>query len=775
VVTPNGAWTVYHHDDAHTGFDSTQPAATTAIAGWTSMALDDQVYGSPLVYQGIVYVATLNNTVYALNQTDGTLIWSRNLRAPETSGWSCGNVSPQGILGTPVIDTTGGRIYVTTLDGTDDLYRVEGLNLTTGVEELNTVVTTMAATGFDWTIQQERGALAVANGYVYVPFGGRAGDCGPYHGWIFAVPINGTAVTHWYVTPGQGAGFWTAGGVVVDDSTGKVFDTSGNGTSSGCNANSNGTPQFENDAIVRLSSTLAHEDTFIPQDWQANWCTNDQDLGSASMVLISPALAFQAGKWGNGFLVNPQNLGGMDGQLYPTPSPMTYGPVDVCRGNNSDANFGSYAYAAPYVYLSCEGNGLVALKVDSSVPSFSGCGSVCSSPSWNATGFHPGPPIVAGGAVWAIDINGGGLYGFNATTGAQIYHSGSFGVNHFSTPSEAGGQIFVSAGNEVRSFNMVAGCKAVAVIANPTSQASVGSPVTVTANASGCPHPNPLYEFWVLAPGAGLYTLGQAYSTSPTLNWNTSGKAPGTYRFSIWARDASSAGTYGNSSGTYDAYDANLYYTLTAGCPAVGVSALPSSPAMSGTPITVTASASACPNPLYEFWVLAPGASLYTLAQPYSTNGVFNWDTTGKAAGTYRFSVWVRDASSAGTYGNSSGTYDAYNANLYYTLTAGCPAVNVSASPSSPAMAGTPITVTASASSCPNPLYEFWVLAPGASLYTLGQAYSTSPTFNWNTSGKAAGTYHFSVWVRDASSAGTYGNSSGRYDAYNANLYYTLT
>ena len=30
---PNGAWTVYHHDNAHTGYDSTQPAVTGAAAG----------------------------------------------------------------------------------------------------------------------------------------------------------------------------------------------------------------------------------------------------------------------------------------------------------------------------------------------------------------------------------------------------------------------------------------------------------------------------------------------------------------------------------------------------------------------------------------------------------------------------------------------------------------------------------------------------------------------------------------------------------------------
>src|SRR5260370_7971540 len=110
------------------------------------------------------------------------------------------------------------------------------------------------------------------------------------------------------------------------------------------------------------------------------------------MVLISSTLAFQAGKWGTGFLVNPQSLGGMDGQLYPTPKPAGYVEANVCRGNHSDANFGSYAYAAPYVYLSCEGNGLVALQVNTSTPPFSNSDSPCPRPPCNAAPFSPLPP-----------------------------------------------------------------------------------------------------------------------------------------------------------------------------------------------------------------------------------------------------------------------------------------------------------------------------------------------------------------------------------------------
>ena len=772
-VTPNGSWPVYHHDDAHTGYDSSSSNAITAVPGWTSPTLDQSVYGEPLVYNGIVYVATLNNTVYALNQTDGSIVWSSHLAAPVTGGWQCGfNVAPQGVVGTPVIDPAGGRIYAAILDGADHLYYLEGLSLTTGALQFSVVITTQALSGFDWTIQQQRGALAIHGGYVYIPFGGRDGDCGPYRGWIFAVPTAGGGIAH-YVTPGLGSGFWAAGGVVVDDSTGKVFDTTGNGVASGCDANPDGSPVYENDAVVRLSALLVHEDYFMPYDWQSDWCGNDEDLGSASMVLISPTLAFQAGKWGQGFLLNPQSLGGVDGQLYPSPA----NGVDVCFGNHSAANFGSYAYAAPDVYLSCDGgHGLVGLPINTSTPSFPACSVGCTSPVWTAgSGLSFGPPIVAGGAVWAIETGGGGLYGFDASTGAQIYHSTGFSATHFSTPSEAGGEIFAAAGNQVLSFDMSAGCKSVKVAATPSASSAAGTSVTIVASGISCPNPNPLYEFWLKAPGAGLYTLAQAYSTSSTFSWNTTGLTTGSYQVNVWVKDAGGNGVFGNSYGRWDAYNAGLSYLLT-GCSSVSDSAAPQGGAMPGSTVTISAVATGCTNPQYEFWILRPGASLYTLAQAYSSTATLSWATAGLAAGTYRINVWVKDANSGGAAGNSYGAWDTYDASLLYNLTAGCPSANDSAAPISAAMKGMTVTFTATVNGgCPNPQFEFWILSPGSTLYTLAQAYSSSSTFSWSTASNGSGSYRVNVWVKDASSTGVYGNAYGRWDAYNAGLTYTVT
>jgi hypothetical protein len=256
--------------------------------------------------------------------------------------------------------------------------------------------------------------------------------------------------------------------------------------------------------------------------------------------------------------------------------------------------------------------------------------------------------------------------------------------------------------------------------------------------------------------------------------WKTSGLAPGSYRFSVWARDAASPGLQGNSTGRWDAYNNGTVHALTPVCSAVTVTVSPASPSAAGATVTVTGHAAGCPNSLYHFGVMAPGSSAYQTVQDYSTNASFTWKTNGLANGSYRFSVWARDAASPGLEGNSTGRWDTYDNNTVYTLTPVCTAVTVTVSPGAPSQAGTTVTVTAHASGCPNPVYHFGVMAPGSSGYQAVQDYSSNATFIWKTSGLAPGTYRFSVWTRDASSPGLQGNSSGRWDAYDNSTTYLL-
>src|SRR5260370_722236 len=107
-------------------------------------------------------------------------------------------------------------------------------------------------------------------------------------------------------------------------------------------------------------------------------------------------------------------------------------------------------------------------------------------------------------------------------------------------------------------------------------------------------------------------------------------------------------------------------------------------------------------------------------------------------------------------------------------LSSPCGSVTESAAPPSPSPAGTTFTFTATASGCSHPLYQFWILAPGSTTWSIVQAYSSTANFSWNTSGKPAGSYLYTVWARDVGSSGTSCSYLGCNDAFFPGTAYTL-
>jgi hypothetical protein len=83
---------------------------------------------------------------------------------------------------------------------------------------------------------------------------------------------------------------------------------------------------------------------------------------------------------------------------------------------------------------------------------------------------------------------------------------------------------------------------------------------------------------------------------------------------------------------------------------------------------------------------------------------------------------------------------------------------------------GTHVTITAAASSCSNinPRYEFWMRPAWLDTWQLVQGYSTSATYDWNSTGAPAGTIYFGVWAKDANSP------TGGFDA-NASMVVSVT
>src|SRR5947199_8593374 len=202
------------------------------------------VYAQPLYIEGgpngaMVIAVTESNNVYALNATTGTVMWQRNLGAPvPLSELFCGNINPVGITGTPVVDLASRSLFLDALiEGTTKKHFIYSLNVDTGATnagwpvDVNATATYNGMT-FNSLIQEEREALALVNGIVYVSYSGYVGDCQNYHAWVVGVDISNPSNVHAWATTAVGGGIWGHGGVASDGTnvfviTGNTFNTGG--------------------------------------------------------------------------------------------------------------------------------------------------------------------------------------------------------------------------------------------------------------------------------------------------------------------------------------------------------------------------------------------------------------------------------------------------------------------------------------------------------------------------------------------------------------------
>ena len=179
--------------------------------------ISGNVYAQPLYIEGgpngpMVIAVTESNNVYALNATTGLPIWSRTDIGPPVSTTPCGGFSPTGITGTPVVDLASRSLFFDALvSGNPNKHFIYSLNVDTGATNAGWPVdvnATVVYNGIPFVslAQEERGALAVVNGIVYVSYSGYLGDCGTYHGWVVGVGLGGL------VSDGVGVGL---GGMVA--------------------------------------------------------------------------------------------------------------------------------------------------------------------------------------------------------------------------------------------------------------------------------------------------------------------------------------------------------------------------------------------------------------------------------------------------------------------------------------------------------------------------------------------------------------------------------
>src|SRR5579863_3498839 len=155
-----------------------------------------EVYAQPLLWRdpktgaGVLIVATEEDEVYAFDEKTGAQIWMRTLGEPATlaAGFRCGDIWPLGVTGTPVIDKARATLYLDAMVMRDNhpRHEVYAVSLADGSVESGWPVDVATALDgrFDPMTQNQRGALALFGGRVFIPYSGLAGDCGVYYGRV---------------------------------------------------------------------------------------------------------------------------------------------------------------------------------------------------------------------------------------------------------------------------------------------------------------------------------------------------------------------------------------------------------------------------------------------------------------------------------------------------------------------------------------------------------------------------------------------------------------
>ena len=425
-----------------------------------------QVYAQPLLWRepgtgaGVLIVATEEDEVYAFDENTGAQKWMRTLGEPvPLTGFRCGNIWPLGVTGTPVIDKARATLYLDAAimrDGTPR-HEVYALSLADGTVEPGWPVDVATALHgrFDPMVQNQRGALALFGGRVFVPFGGLAGDCGEYHGMILGVSTTEPGKVASFSTRGRSGGIWAPGGVTSDGMS--LFAATGN--------------TFfvkewsDGEAVLRFAPDLvrsvAQRDYFAPSDWR-NLDSGDLDLGgTAPLPLDVPSangvrkLILAIGKDGDAYLIDRDNLGGIGGQLarsHVTALRTTSAPAFWRDG---DAVLVAVETAGANCPPDKPGKGLVVLKIRADpAPAIdtAWCANVASihgSPIVTTTDGHSNPIVFALGAQ-----GDSRLYAFRGDTGELLELQRNYvpGTKDFGTLIAADGRLYVTGGGKVYAF-----------------------------------------------------------------------------------------------------------------------------------------------------------------------------------------------------------------------------------------------------------------------------------------------------------------------------------
>jgi hypothetical protein len=496
----------YHNDNARTGQNRQEFALAPATVNQTqfgkifSCVLDGYAYAQPLYVanlaipgQGthnVVFVATEHDSVFAFDADNAACLqlWKTSFidptagitTVPSDDVLSLDIVPEIGITGTPVIDPRSGTLYVVakTKENGSYVQRLHALDITTGAEKFGGPVVIQASvpgTGdgsaggnlpFDLLRQNQRAGLLLANGVVYIAFASH-GDNDPYHGWLLGydeATLQQVAVFN--ATPnGSRGGIWQSGNGSAADSSGNIFVITGNGT---FDADVGGIDFGE--SFLKLSTNaggLTLADFFTPFD-QAFLSASDLDLGSTGPLLLPdqistahPHLVLGAGKDGNGYLVDRDNMG----HFRSTDNNQIVQTITI----STSSVFGPPAFWENNIYFLGANDVLKAFQLSS--------GLLSPTPTSQAStvfGFPGAAPAVSSngstnGIVWVLDNSAfdtrgpAVLHAYDATdTSRELYNSTQEGGRDqagpavkFTVPTVANGRVYIGGQNQLTVFGLL--------------------------------------------------------------------------------------------------------------------------------------------------------------------------------------------------------------------------------------------------------------------------------------------------------------------------------
>ena len=534
AVAPAGAQvnvTQFHNHDSRDGLYIDSALTPDAVAKLTrdlnfDGTIAGNVYAQPLYIEGgpsgkaMVLVATESNNVYALDAIDGSVIWERNVGpAVPLSDLPCASkFDIMGITGTPVVDLGSRALFldamITPDGGTTKQHLILSLNVDTG--DINPgwpvdVEATASYNGVNFIaeIQQQRPALGIVSGILYVGYGSMRDQC-CWHGWLVGVPIdNPTSLTAWAAATDapqcpapndiRGGAIWGVGGVASDGKN--PFVTTGN-------TRNTGGEWRGGEAVIRFQPGPIFSgspiDYWVPEDW-LTLDSFDQDLGSSGPLLVdvpgaTPShLVVALGKDRRMSVVNRDNLGGISA------------PVATSVVASSTILQAAVTYRTKqdtYVAFRANNDGNTVLSARritaTNPPTIASAWDVTRGSGGCGSPFVTSTDGINNMIVWVVGtedhLTGGDqrLHGYDGDTGAVIYDGGGpnelmSGTHYYSTTGiVARGRIYVAGDNKVYAFAVPASSPTPTVTPTPTATSSPR--VLPTPRARPTPAPRPVLQ-----------------------------------------------------------------------------------------------------------------------------------------------------------------------------------------------------------------------------------------------------------------------------------------